>query len=846
MHSLGGEPMRVTFLEATNGLRLSKQYSKAQGFTSYPHVKSVTSHKYDIPVSADGLEQLENLLRTHSDQGHCLLKGNLKRDLINESRAGLTDRNSTSNLLILDLDGIELAKQLATTSKLTATDVIYLANQVVAELPQELHDVSFIAQASSSLGLKGNKTSLHIFMLLTVAMPPKAIKLWLQDSNYESDVFSDQLKLSVNGQSLKYPLDPSVADNSKIIFIAPPTFENAKDNPFLSDHDRIVLVERQYASLDLAPLMGNISPQKCHEKSQTIKDKLREQAGFKKKVTKTRLTSIDNVTEEVLVNPDKMSIAIADTSSLPYIRCNINGGDSGAYYFNIERPTYMYNFKDEPIFEIEKVDKEFYASIFDTFSTELEAIGKEEFPIVMRDFDSDTFFAGMFNPNHNQFSDSYPLTPIGKQNIEDFFVSHGKIAPDFIPEAKVKFLPTSNEPAINLAKTPYEINTYRKTKYAIAPKIPAKPLEFGTATTLSRICPVSYTIMFHMLGNGAEEFERFINWLAYIFQTRKKTGVSWVLSGTQGTGKGVFYSRILRGLFGTHHAPMRYLQSMEEQFNLYMRDALFLVVDEFHMASSTTGAGKMADKLKNQITEPTITIRGMRSNQIEIDSYTNFIFLTNRADAVNIENGDRRYNIAPKQEQKLIEAYPDLPERLDTDEIENELWALAGVLETFKYNKRLVETPIDNVAKEQMRNVSMSVFDEFCQAIKDGKLPFFADILDINTAAVLHSNEIEVAQRLVKSWIAQADDDYTIIPMEHLRTVYHIQTEQNPRFSQREFAKRMNRNNLVVDRKRPFNAKRDANLITGIIIDWKISDVEKQRLINSYFKPEDQRLFKQA
>lgn len=830
--------MRVTFLEATNGLRLSKHHSKKDGFKPYPHVKAVTSHKYDIPVSDDGLEQFDQLLRKHAALGHCLLKGNLKRDIIDESRAGLSDRNALSNLLVIDVDGVRLTG---------GTDIVYLAKQVINELPVELHNTSFIVQASSSIGFKGNRTSLHIFMLLTVAMPPKSIKLWLQDCNYESDLFNQQLELSVNGQSLKYPLDSSVADNSKIIFIAPPTFDDPKDNPFTDDDERIVLVKRKQPSFDLAALMTNISPQKCHEKSLQHKDRLREEAGFKKRPAKTRLTSIDNQTEEVLTNPDKMSISIVDTTSFPYIRCNINGGDSGAYYFNIEKPTYMYNFKDEPIFEIEKADKDFYTSIFETFAEELEKIGKAHFPIVMRDFDTDTFLAGLFDPNENQFSDDYPLTPIGKANIEDFFMSHGKLPPDFIPDAKVRFLPTSTEPAINIAKTPFEVNTYQKTKYVIDAKPLATPLEFGTATKLSRITPLIHTIMLHMLGDGEEELERFINWLAYIYQTRRKTGVSWVLSGTQGTGKGIFYSRILRGLFGTHHAPMRYLQNMEEQFNLYMRDALFLVVDEFHMASSSSGATKMADKLKNQITEPTITIRGMRSNQVEMPNYTNFIFLTNRVDAVNIETGDRRYNIAPKQETKLLVKYPDLPARLDKDELEQELWKFAGALETFKYDKRLVETAIDNTAKEQMRNVSMSVFDEFCQAIKVGNLTFFADILDINTATVLHSNEIEVAQRLVKSWIAQSDDEYAVLPMEHLRTVYHIQTEQNPRFSQREFSKRMSRNGLEPERKRPIGASRDTNPIRGILTKWNLQPAEKQHLIEQYFnKPEDQRLLQTA
>ena len=89
-----------------------------------------------------------------------------------------------------------------------------------------------------------------------------------------------------------------------------------------------------------------------------------------------------------------------------------------------------------------------------------------------------------------------------------------------------------------------------------------------------------------------------------------------------------------------------------------MRQALFLVVDEFHMASANSGTMKIADKLKNAITENTMTIRAMRSNQVEMPNYTNFIFLTNRMDAVKIEEGDRRYNIAPPPRAKARACVP--------------------------------------------------------------------------------------------------------------------------------------------------------------------------------------------
>ena len=833
--------MRVTFLEAKNGLRLSKHYSLEKLFTPYPHVKAVSSHTHDVAVDLKGLTQLEQLIRDHGALGHCMLKGDLKRDLVGESRAGHTNRTALSNLLVLDVDGVKLSKPL-NTNKLSSADVMYLSNQIIGELPQELQNVSYIAQASSSLGLKGDKTSLHIFMFLKTAMPPKTIKLWLQDANFESDLFVSQLGLSVNGQSLKFPLDSSVADNSKLVFISTPSFEDATANPFANDNDRIILVTREQHSFDLGVLMQNVSPQRVYEKAQSCKDKLREDVGFRKKQIKTRLASIDSITEEVLVNPDRMSINIADNTNFPYVRCNINGGDSSAYYFNIEKPTYMYNFKDEPIFEIEKADPEFYMSVFETYAEHMQETGRAEFPVIMRDYNTDTFFNGVYDPNKEQFSEDYPLVPCNKNNVEDFFMSHGKIAPDFIPDGRVVFDPTSNDSAVNFTKVPYYVNTYTRSKYVLAPDEPATPIEFGYAKTIKDKCPLIYRVIYHMLGEGDEEFERFINWLAHIYQTRQKTKVAWVLTGTQGTGKGVFYSRILRKLFGNDHVPMRYLQNMEEQFNLYMRDALFLIVDEFHMASSSSGAGKMADKLKSQITEPTLTIRGMRANQKEIASYTNYIFLTNRVDAVNIESGDRRYNIGPRQDTKLIVKYPDMPKRLATKEIDNELYAFAGALATFKVSQRFVEQPIDNTAKEQMRNVSMSVFDEFCQAIKDGNLPYFADILEINTASVLHANEIIAAQRLVKNWIASCKDEYTVIPREHLRTVFHIQTEQMPRYSQRDFSKKLSRNGLEPQRRRAVDAGRDANTIYGLVVSWKINQEERQTLINGYFEASDERL----
>jgi hypothetical protein len=831
--------MKVTFLEATNGASLSKHYFTNGETRPYPHVKDVTSHEYSVQISQSGLQHYEQLIRQHSASGDCMLKGPLKRALVNESRAQKGDRLALTNLLVLDFDAISLPRRIVRSNKLTANDVQLIAEQIIADLPRELHDVSYIAQASASLGLKGERISMHIFMFLTVPMPPKSVKLWLQNLNYTTDTFKDQLELSANGQSLRYPVDISVADNSKLIFIAPPTFEDPTQNPFISDDDRIVRVDRTNASFDLAAMMATLNPETCFQLGQKIKDELRENKGIKRKSAKIQTLTIDYQAQEVLLNPDKMSITIADSSSIPWIRCNVNGGDSGAYYFNIERPTYMYNFKDEPIFEIEKADKEFYKSIFEIFQTHLEKSGKSTYPVVLRDYFTDVYYNGVFDPNLEQFTEEFPLVPTSKTSISSFMLSHGRPEPDFVRDARVVFDPTSNSPSIDLENVPYFVNMYRKTKYMLKPKEPLKPLDYGHAKLIKNSCPNIYTLLHHVLGNGDAEFEHFINWLAYIFQTRKKAKTAWVFGGVPGTGKGLFYSKVLRPLFGNEHVPMRPLQNIEEHFNLYMRNAIFLIVDEFHMASSSMGTMKIADKLKNQITEDTITIRAMRTNQIEIPSYTNFIFLTNRNDAVKIENGDRRYNIPPRQEQKLEDAHPEILTNLK--DLEAELFAFAGFLNTFNVEERMVHTCMDNHAKNEMRHVGMSVIEEFCEALKRGDLLFFSDILDINTANAMNMNEVATAQRIVKSWIVAAKTKFCVIPMEHLRTVLHVQTETNPRLSQREFAKRMSRHGILPTRKRLPGAGRDANPVSGVLVNWNHDEVEIQRLINTYFDATDER-----
>lgn len=832
--------MRVTFLESSAGLRLTKTITPTES-KSYPDVKNVNSFEFQLPIDDDWHDEFAYMLSQHGAKGRCLLKGPLKKQLVNESRAGYSNKIEYSDLLVLDLDNLRLDQNVIGQVPLTKSNVKNIADEVLKHLGPDFINVSYVAQASSSLGRKHGKVSMHIFFALSIPLPPKTIKLWLKHINQSTALFKDQLELSSTGQSLKYPLDPSVADNSKLIFISPPDFTAAGLDPFAKPEERIVVVKRPKVTLDLATIVGAINPEKVFEEGIKVKEELREKSGLKKRQPKLATVNIAGENLEVITNPDKMSISIVNEEP-PYVRCNINGGDSGAYYFNVNDPTYMFNFKDEPVFEIEKADRDFHAAVFEKYKNSSAAgpDGKAVRPIrpiVLRDFASDTLYNGLYDPNSGRFSEAFPLTPTSAGAIQGFMRSHGQAEPDYIPEAKVVFDPPNGTEKPNLDTVPYYVNLYHQTPIMDQAIEPETPLAYGDGSQVATHCPTIYTIAKHMCGDGQKEVDHFLNWLAFIYQKKTKTMTAWVFGGVPGTGKGVFVSRVLRPIFGEQHVTMKALENIEEQFNSFMRTAMFLVVDEFRMSDSKGGQGgstRIADKLKNQITEPTVTIRSMRSNQLELPSFTNFIFLTNRQDAVKIEAGDRRYNVAPRQEKKLVDVYPEIVANLQN--IEKELPAFAGILKTFKVDEQKARTCLANEAKENMKNVSMSVFDDFCAAFKNSSITPLIDVLGISVTDTFNAGRITAAQKYVKAWIADAKHGRSsLVQPEHLRHVFHVLNENQQPLAVRQFSKMLSRNGLTAVPHRV-----GSGTLRAIKIDWVEPPSQIDEYISTYFSQEDQ------
>ena len=79
----------------------------------------------------------------------------------------MSERANTTQLLVLDVDGLITSNP---------GDLQALADKIVLQLPEVFHNVSYIVQASASLGFKKDTVSMHLFFLLDMPVHPKTLK----------------------------------------------------------------------------------------------------------------------------------------------------------------------------------------------------------------------------------------------------------------------------------------------------------------------------------------------------------------------------------------------------------------------------------------------------------------------------------------------------------------------------------------------------------------------------------------------------------------------------------------------------------------------------------------------
>ena len=726
--------MDLVFLSSR--LALTKTFAMTNGVlaaTPYPQVSKVTSHHVEV----DNLQQFHDALCAHAAKGHCLFGGRLTRPLIAESRAGMTLKEPKS-WLVFDFDKVDAA----------STDDV-----IKRFLPKECQNVSYIAQLSASM-FKPEVTSWsgHIFMLLDEPIDDVRLKQWFESLNFTVPALAESLTLSDSEMALHWPLDRSVAYSSRLIFIAPPKCYGY--SPPLSLQDSIQLVKKKQPTLKIP----NFQPLD----SSVIKSKINELR---------RAIGLDDIGYEltpyeggyVLDLSHEVNVHGIRTSGDHFIRFNLNGGDSFAYFIDLRRPELIRNFKGEPYLKTEEAAPELWRSLRKVAPRAVAksplAEGTEILAFYATNQNS-LVKIGSYDPGEPKLT----LHNSGERAARAWMSEYGIVRTGDLPHMDLVFDPTCD---VQYVAGSTQINTFRATKYMAREKHKTKP------STIADVPTIANKIMRSMLGNPTDEiYAHWLNWLAFIFQHRKKSTTAWVLTGVEGTGKGSFVKYFLRPVFGNEMVKTVQFGLLGQEYNDFLEQALFVVFEEADVDAVANQAA-LQMKLRHFITDDPITIRKMRTDPYEAANYANVLFFSNKNKPVLVPNGDRRFNIPERQNTRMFLS-------------PNEMKALAAGAELDEFTDVLLHWPVDEQkvvqlietqTRKDVHEATTAINQQIADAVMDGDLDFFMNRIpsDAEASADFFNrfNPIGMYREKLDQYIALAEKgESTIVADEDLFVLF--------------------------------------------------------------------------
>ena len=721
--------MILNFLAAS--VPLTKSYSKDPAGTisktPYPFIWEVTSDS----VQCSTLLQLATLLKAKAVLGHSLLKGNIARPLVSESRAGSTNATDTTEYLVLDLDGLP---ETWNDKKLTVDAFL---NEI------GLADISYVIQWSASYGIDNKKIRAHIFMLLDKPYTAPSLKQWLKQKNLETPLLADALELTSTGNALKWPLDISACQNDKLIYIAPPILKNIVDP--VPKGQRIQIVNRKHSKFALAGAINFSGAIK--NKEQTKIAELRKAKGYAPRKFKTKMAG----STEYLVGPDEAEIT-ETKEERGFVYFNLNDGDSWAYYHPANNAEFIYNFKGEPAYKTSELLPNYWAQVMSN-PTPVSLTGPTY--LAFLDKASNVYWRGWYDPS----TDELDLHMARSDAILRNACRVNKISlGDTIPEWDLTFDPTDTVRVDPINRT---VNTFAPTLYmknSRTKKVAAPP------KTILKVIQ-------HAVGGEKDIAEYLINWLAYIIQYRDRTNTAWILHGTQGTGKGLLMDKIMRPLLGFHHTEVKRMEEFADKNNSFIENSFLVFVDEVQTSALKGEKGVIAN-IKNYITEKRISIVEKYATTHEARNYSNWIFASNMRDPVHVEEGDRRFNVAKYQNEKLKITSQEI------DLIEKELQTFYDYLANLTCDVDKAQKVMETEARSALIAISATSATTVVNKIIEGDFAYFLEQLPTDNSHeknALKKNKVEDYKDTLKTLIARTianSNGVCKIGREELRAIF--------------------------------------------------------------------------
>lgn len=754
-------PLTKTFRKKANRVEKS----------SYPLVDSFTSYVEKV----DNMADFFRFLGEHAAKGHCLLKGMINRPLMDEGRAGATDRNATTSWVCFDVDGIDVANP----------------DDFMEALG--FGNLSYVVQYSPSHGINDDLLHCHIFVMLDKPTAAPLLKQWLTDLNFNTPLLNSQFRLSPSQNFLTWPLDITTCQNDKLLYICPPQLVGM-DDPV--GDGRYEYVKKKGDRLKLPSTISSVTANRTRIDEKINELRVGAQLPKRKASKYVKAGPI-----EYKADPDQCTVT-GIKEERGYVYLNLNGGDSWAYYHPLDKFDFLFNFKGEPTYRT----KDLVPDYWNDCTKELERQEDEGERIAhfgFRDFLSARYYNGYYDPEQRR---TFFAQAASEKQLIDYMAENGRVMSEAVPVWKMQFSPNEEyvikrcPPGLGWSAC---LNTFIPTAY-----LRKKP------KVVRHMPRVIGKIITHALGGNPAVVSAFCNWLAVAVQDRTAIGTAWVLSGVEGTGKGLLCHRILKPLMGHDYVIQRRMDEMDSQFNSYLEQCLFFFVDEVQLPEMRNAPTIMA-KIKNLITEETVSIRGMHREARTVTNHANWILSSNMPDPVAITSSDRRFNVADYQSFKLNITAEEIAS------IEGELQDFLDFLRLYDANRDRARKVIMTAQRERLIHITATTIDLAAQAVTHGNLQYFIDELPTDKISYINPRQQmklglyrEVLQDILR------EPHIGAIGRDALHVLFDYLIPETPP-SGNKFSSMLKHHGLHVG---PCRASGAAGTVRGVVADWVITD----------------------
>ncbi len=372
-------------------------------------------------------------------------------------------------------------------------------------------------------------------------------------------------------------------------------------------------------------------------------------------------------------------------------------------------------------------------------------------PVFFHDHASDTPHGGIFDTAARKFVSGFAPSPRGSLNSAKQLITFcGGSADGFqlsaIPAGEFRFEPGNDEACRFRADGLVQVNSWREPEIR------------HDATPSTSVPQTIARIITHALGEEMPAVERFLNWLAFIYQTHQRANTAWILSGDEGTGKGLLFDKILGPVFGPLYCKSLVSHALAGEFNAELDRCIFLNVNECS-AKGWEGTG-INDTVKTLIADETLRVHAKGKDARFVPNYLNLLLYSNKTKVAELPPGDRRYNVATPQLKRLDLSWPGWNWEQVKADIKSELPAFCGYLKQYKVDATLAATAFMSAAKEEMIANSATSAEEFVHALRKGDLNYFIrsyfDLRDAQEITALAFGKI------VQAWLAGAGSEQRI------------------------------------------------------------------------------------